>query len=55
MIEYSAFYGSIKIFRHLILKNVEMNQELFLYAIHQLENNKIFPDFETIQLLAIFS
>lgn len=34
LIQYAAFYGSIKIFRYLLLNNVELDKSLWLYAIH---------------------
>lgn len=34
IIEYSAFYGSIKIFKHVFVQNAEVNEDLWLYAIH---------------------
>ena len=34
LIEYSAFYGSIQIFRYLYLNGVELKNSLWLYAIH---------------------
>ena len=51
LIEYAAFFGSIQIFRFLLLNNVETTEDLLLYAIHGrnadiihiLESNKIAP------------
>ena len=34
LIEYSAFFGSIQIFRYLMLNNVKLTLSLFIYAIH---------------------
>ena len=34
IIEYSAFYGSIQIFRYLIMNNVKLEQSLWFYSIH---------------------
>lgn len=34
LIEYSAFFGSIHIFKYLFLNKVELNPSLWLYAIH---------------------
>ncbi|KAK8836792.1 hypothetical protein M9Y10_037314 [Tritrichomonas musculus] len=34
LIEYSAFYGSIQIFRYLFMNNVELKPILWLYSIH---------------------
>ena len=34
LIEYTAFFGSIQIFKYLITNNVELNPSLWLYAIH---------------------
>ena len=33
-IEYAAFYGSIRIFKYLLINHVEMKESLWLYAIH---------------------
>ena len=51
MIEYSAFFGSIRIFNYLLMNNVELTSSLWLYAIHSnnaelidlLESNKVSP------------
>ena len=51
MIEYSAFFGSIQIFKYLLMNNVELTSSLWLYAIHSnnaelidlLESNKVSP------------
>ncbi|KAK8891546.1 hypothetical protein M9Y10_028759 [Tritrichomonas musculus] len=34
LIEYSAFFGSIQIFKYLYLNNVELNSSIWIYAIH---------------------
>ena len=34
LIEYAAFFGSIQIFRYLVLNKVELNSSLWLFAIH---------------------
>ncbi|KAK8835619.1 hypothetical protein M9Y10_042332 [Tritrichomonas musculus] len=34
LIEYSAFFGSIQIFKYLLLNKVELTESLFIYAIH---------------------
>ncbi|KAK8838677.1 hypothetical protein M9Y10_032714 [Tritrichomonas musculus] len=34
LIEYSAFYGSIQIFKYLYQKNLELDHSIWLYAIH---------------------
>ena len=52
LIEYAAFYGSIQIFRYLLLNHVELSKMLWLYAIHGnnpeiihiLEENRVKPD-----------
>ena len=51
LIEYSAFFGSIKIFQYLMMKGVEYTASLWLYAIHSknaelihiLDENNAFP------------
>ena len=51
LIEYSAFFGAIQIFRYLIQNKVELTPSLWLYAIHSqnaeiihlLESNEIEP------------
>ena len=43
LIEYSAFFGSIQIFRFLLMNNVELTPSLWLYSIHLLESNQIDP------------
>lgn len=51
LIEYAAFFGSLKIFNYLIENKIELTPSLWLYAIHSnkmelihiLENNKIVP------------
>ena len=40
LIEYAAFYGSIRIFKYLLANEVELKPSLFLYAIHG-ENSEI--------------
>ncbi|KAK8837074.1 hypothetical protein M9Y10_037123 [Tritrichomonas musculus] len=55
LIEYSAFYGSIQIFKYLFMNNVRLTPSLYLYAIHGnnpeilqfLEENKITPEDRT--------
>ena len=55
LIEYSAFFGSIQIFRFLIQNQVELVPSLWLYAIHGrnpdiihiLEENHIYPNDKT--------
>ncbi|KAK8840975.1 hypothetical protein M9Y10_027811 [Tritrichomonas musculus] len=55
LIEYSAFFGSIQIFKFLFLNNVELTSSLWLYVIHGqcldlihfLEENHIRPQNET--------
>ena len=55
LIEYSAFFGSIQIFRYLYLNGVELKPSIWIYAIHGnnpelihlLEENKIKPQDET--------
>ena len=57
LIEYSAFYGSIQIFKYLYLNNVELTPDLWIYAVHSrnpeiffvLESNKIKPIDTTYQ------
>lgn len=52
LLEYSAFFGSLKIFKFLILNGAEMEPSLWLYAIHGrnmeiihiIEENEIEPD-----------
>ena len=52
LIEYSAFFGSIQIFKYLYLNNVELSSSLWIYAIHGrnpeiihiLEENDIKPE-----------
>ena len=52
LIEYSAFYGSVQIFKYLQLNKAEFNSNLLLFAIHGnhpeiisiLENNQIKPN-----------
>ena len=34
LIEYSAFFGSIQIFQFLVFNNVDLNDDLWFYAIH---------------------
>ena len=34
LIEYSAFFGSIQIFKYLLLNNVELTSSLWFYAVH---------------------
>lgn len=54
--EYSAFCGSIQIFRYLIQNRIELESSIWKFAIHEknsdlihlLEENKIEPDFESI-------
>ena len=51
LIEYSAFFGSIRIFQYLFMNKVELTSSLWLYSIHSnnaelidlLESNRIFP------------
>ena len=51
LIEYSAFFGSIQIFKYLQMNKVELTPSLWLYAIHSkkaelihlLESNKVCP------------
>ena len=51
LIEYSAFFGSIQIFRYLLMNNAELTPSLWLYAIHSknaelihlLESNEVPP------------
>ena len=51
LIEYSAFFGSIQIFRYLLMSNVKLTSSLWLYAIHSangelihlIESNDISP------------
>ena len=51
LIQYAAFFGSIQIFRYLIMNKIELKPSLFLYAIHSnnaeiihlLEENHIKP------------
>lgn len=38
LIEYAAFFGSIKIFNYLRIHNVDLNSSLWIYSIH---SNKI--------------
>ncbi|KAK8876474.1 hypothetical protein M9Y10_006688 [Tritrichomonas musculus] len=55
LIEYSAFYGSIQIFKYLQQNKIELKPSLWLYAIHSnnidlirlLDENKIEPDDKT--------
>ena len=50
LIEYSAFFGSIQIFKYLLLNNIEINSNLFTFGfcgrnpdiIHLIENSKKF-------------
>ena len=52
LIEYAAFYGSLKIFNYLIENEIELTPSLWLFAVHGqkmellhiLENNKIMPE-----------
>ncbi|KAK8839668.1 hypothetical protein M9Y10_032041 [Tritrichomonas musculus] len=34
LIEYAAFFGSIQIFKYLLIKNAELNPSLWLFAVH---------------------
>ena len=34
LIEYSAFFGSIQIFKYLMMNEVELTESLWLYAVH---------------------
>ena len=51
-IEYSAFFGSIQIFKYLIVNKVKLNSDLWQYSmhgqnpeiIHLLEDNRVLPD-----------
>ena len=55
LIEYSAFYGSIQIFRYLFFQKVELTPSLWIYAIHSknaelihfLEENHVNPPDES--------
>ncbi|KAK8898098.1 hypothetical protein M9Y10_000366 [Tritrichomonas musculus] len=55
VIEYSAFFGSIKIFNYLKMNNVQLTPSLWIYAIHSnnpdlihiLEQSKIVPEDKT--------
>lgn len=55
LIQYAAFFGSLKIFNYLIENGIELDPSLWLYAIHSrnldlihiLENHKILPEDET--------
>lgn len=57
LIEYAAFFGSLKIFNYLMENKIELTPSLWLYAIHSnkmelihiLENNKIVPDDNSYQ------
>ncbi|KAK8892248.1 hypothetical protein M9Y10_029471 [Tritrichomonas musculus] len=57
LIEYATFYGSIQIFRFLLINNVELTSSLWIYAIHSnnadlihlLEENQIEPDDKTYE------
>lgn len=57
LIEYSAFYGSIQIFKYLLLNGVEVDPDIWLYAIHgknadlihYLEEKRIFPSDKTYE------
>lgn len=57
LIEYTAFYGSIQIFRYLYLNNVELSSSLWIYSIHGaneeiihiLNEQKVEPKFEFIE------
>lgn len=61
LIEYAAFFGSIQIFRFLLLNDVKLTEDLFLYAIHGrnadiihiLESNKIKPKYDKCLFEAI--
>ena len=58
LIEYASFYGSIQIFKYLLLNNVELSSSLWLYSIHGqnaeiisiLEENHIEPPSNSYQL-----
>ena len=55
LIEYSAFYGSIQIFKYLFQNQIDLTSSLWLYAIHGnnpeiihfLEENQIYPEDKT--------
>ena len=57
LIEYAAFFGSIDIFKYLVINNVDLTPSLWLYAIHGnnpqiihiLEENRIKPNDETFE------
>ena len=57
LIEYSAFFGSVSIFKYLYFNKANIGPNLWLYSIHGnnpelisfLENNKIIPNDETYQ------
>lgn len=61
IIEYSAFYGSFKIFQYALKNNAELNNDIWLYAIHgrnleiikELENQNIDPPFRSFEDPAI--
>ena len=52
LIEYSSFFGSIKIFKYLQMNNIQLTPSLWLYGIHSnnaeiiglLEENKVAPE-----------
>ena len=48
LIEYSAFFGSIQIFRYLLMNNVELTPSLWLYSIHS-KNAELFHILESRQ------
>ncbi|KAK8839442.1 hypothetical protein M9Y10_031796 [Tritrichomonas musculus] len=57
LIEYSAFFGSTKIFHYLYMNHIELTPSLYLYAIHGknpeflhvLETSKIMPEDSTYE------
>lgn len=57
LIEYAAFFGSIKIYKYLRFKAVNLNPELFVYAVHSrnvkmihlLENDEMIPKQESYE------
>ena len=63
LIEYSAFYGSIQIFKYLHHRKAELNESIWLYAIHGknaeiiqfLEENKIKTIQDSLQYLIVES
>ena len=54
LIEYTAFFGSIKIFKYLLKNGVNLTSNIWLYAVHSnnaelihlIEENDIHPDFD---------